>query len=224
MKLKTIIIMGIIFVLIFFIYLTTIDKKVYYLNLGDNLAYYNNDNYSNNIQNYLENKKKLEKMIEFVNIDYRTTDLIRDIKNNKFIFVNNKKQTIKNALIKADLVTLSIGKNDIYYKLTSNSLDEIYDYVDEIILDIKELLEIVKEYCKEDIIFIGIIDYNTEYPEVIDYVNERLEHICKSQDINFININNALESDNINNNMLTKDGNKILIKNLEKTISKITLN
>ena len=43
-----------------------------------------------------------------------------------------------------------------------------------------------KEYCKEDIIFIGIIDYNTEYPEVIDYVNERLEHICKKHDINFI--------------------------------------
>ncbi len=221
MKLKKIIVIICIFILVFLIYLTTIDRKIYYLNIGDNLS--TSTKYSDEISKYLYSKHKLEKTIEFISNDYRTTDLIRDIKDNKVIKINNKNQTIKNALIKADLLTISIGKNDIYYKLTSNDLDKIYDYADSIISDIRNLLTIIREYCKEDIIFIGIIDYNTNYPEVIDYINNKIKIICNRNKINFIDINKYFIESDINNNNISNSGSKKLVLNLKKIINKTTL-
>lgn len=221
MKLKTIIIMSILFLSVFLIYLVTIDKKVYYLNIGDNLTFDNN--YSNQIENYLKNKNKLEKGVHFTNFDYRVTDLIRDINDNKSKVIDGKRQTIKNALIKADLVTISIGKNDIYYKISNSEVDEIYNYVDEVLADTKELLTILKEYCKEDIILIGIIDYNTKYPEVIDYINSKLKNMSKQFDIEFTDIDNKLDSKSINNNVLTQKGINKLVHQIVKIIENKTL-
>ena len=66
-----------------------------------------------------------------------------------------KKKSIKNALIKADLVTLSIGMNDFLYKMNLDveefSMEELYDYVDEMSEDTDTLLRLLREYCKEDI-------------------------------------------------------------------------
>ena len=133
MKLKSILILGIVFIIVFFIYLTTLDKKVYYLDLGirDNNDY----TYADMVNDYFIEINKQEKYINyFTSKDYRTTDLIRDVEDNKMVLQDNKKQTIKNALIKADLVTLNIGSNDLYYKLNSDvdSEEEIYNYIDEI--------------------------------------------------------------------------------------------
>ena len=214
MKFKTIIISVIIVMIIFLIYLTSIDKEVYYLNLGDNVN--ESSDYSKKIEEYLNDKQKLEKTVEFTDIDYRTTDLIRDINDNKIIKVGSKKQTLKNALIKADLITLSIGKNDIYYKINNSQLDELYEYVDEVLKDIKQLLAKIREYCKEDIIFIGIIDNNTNYPEVINYTNEKIKTMCEKQNIEFIDINKKL---NIN-----KTIDEVLTIELKNIINKTTLN
>lgn len=63
---KKILILGIIILSIFIIYLTTIDKKVYFLSLGDEIALgftkegYYELNYNDYIKEYLENKNKLE--------------------------------------------------------------------------------------------------------------------------------------------------------------------
>lgn len=180
MNFKTIIFLLIIILLTFLIYLTTIDKKVYYLDLS-----LNNFNYNTKTYEYLNKKNKLEKFVTgFVNNDYRTTDLIRDIVDNKKI----KKQTIKNALIKADLLTLSIGFNDINYKISSINKIDLYKYGDEVIKDIEKLLKLSREYCKEDIIFIGIPNlYGMEYDEFLIYINNKIQKICEEYNINFIN-------------------------------------
>ena len=139
MKLKTILIGSIILLTTFLIYLTTLDKLVYFLALGDSLANgktpYGESDYSYNdyLRDYIDNKDILEKYIDgFIVDDYRITDLVRDIEDNRKILINNKNQSIKNALIKADLVTLSIGMNELYYKLNTANLEnnDIYDHID----------------------------------------------------------------------------------------------
>ena len=184
MKFKTILIIALIVLTTFIIYLATIDRKVYYLDL--NISNYK---YEKSTRNYLKNKAKLEKFVTgYIEEDYRTTDLINDIKDNKYIILKNKKQTIKNALIKADLVTLTTGFNDFNYKIETESLKDLYNYADKVLIDIEELLEQVRQYCKEDIIFIGLNNiYGKNYEELFQYINNKIGEICYDNKIYFIN-------------------------------------
>ena len=197
---KKILILGIIILSIFIIYLTTIDKKVYFLSLGDEIALgitkegYYELNYNDYIKEYLENKNKLEIYInDFTTQGYRITDIINDINKNKELEEKNK--TIKNTLIKADLVTLSIGTNDIIsqiereYKLTKIDYNKIYKNIKQITEDLDKLLKLLREYCKEDIILVGI-NITTEdekINEIINYANETFEQISNKYNITYIN-------------------------------------
>ena len=144
---KKILVLGIVLLGIFLIYLSTLDKKVYFLSLGDEISQginlYNKKDYNYNdyIKEYLENKKVLETYINlYFNDNMRTIDLIDYIEENKEIVVEGKKKTIKNALIKADLVTLSIGGNDVVSKLllkNNYTKEELYNYLDEYLKDIE---------------------------------------------------------------------------------------
>ena len=107
MKLKGLLVGSCAIFFIFLIYLTTLDKKVYYVALGDFLAKGIGDNqYSEEIQQNLEKKGKLEKYVEeFMRDDMRTTDYIKMIEENETRQVEGKTQTLKHALMKADLLT-----------------------------------------------------------------------------------------------------------------------
>ena len=196
---KKILIIGIIILSIFIIYLTTIDKKVYFLSLGDEIALgltkegYYEQNYNDYIKEYLEKKGKLEIYInDYITQGYRITDIINDINNNKEIEETNK--TIKNTLIKADLITLSIGTNDIISKidqenkLTKMDYNKIYKNIKTINEDLDKLLRLIREYCKEDIILVGL-NINTEdekLNEIINYANESFKEISNKYNIIYI--------------------------------------
>lgn len=183
MKWKTIITLIIIFISVFLIYKLNKDDKVYYVNISDN----NKFSYSDDIENYLINTKKLEKYInDFSNDDYRVTDLIRDILDNKQI---NDKQTIQNALIKADILTIQMGNNELNYKATTEDITELFNYCDTLISDIDKLFNIIRKYCKEDIYFLGFYNYNSDYyDEIYNYLNLKVADLCSDYDIKFIDI------------------------------------
>lgn len=203
---KKLLVLGIILISVFLIYLTTIDKKVYYLALGDSLACgvtpYNGYDYgyTDYVKDYLENKKILETYVnEFAVSGYRSTDLYRDIIDNKQVKVDNKSVTLKNALIKADLVTISIGANDLFgkssaYSLMNENENEIYKYIDEIMIDVENLFKLMREYCKEDIILVGyynpvISNINEEKADkIFDYVNKSYDELSKKYDIYYVEV------------------------------------
>ncbi len=204
---KKILILGIIILSIFIIYLTTLDKKVYYVVLGDEISLgLTSDNkyeknYSEYIKEYLEEKKLLEKYInEYTTQNYRITDVINDINNNREI--EDTKQTLKNALIKADLVTISIGTNDISSKIEDiNKMNKI-DYnkfkknLETIKNDYNKLLKTLREYCKEDIIMLGIyINTNNEYIDnLVLNLNEEFKNISNKYNIIYIDLYEILSS------------------------------
>ena len=103
---KKIIFTLLIFLMIFLIYYFNINKNIYYVSIGDFLSYGKNS-YSDNInKNY---KSKIDKYINISKIDdYRVTNLINDINDNKEIIVNKEKKNLQNVLIKANYITLSI--------------------------------------------------------------------------------------------------------------------
>ncbi len=206
MKLKTALILALTLFIVFVIYLSHIDKKVYYVALGDYQALGLTNTgeitygYTDYIKDILKKENKLETyIIGYAQDNARITDLINDIEQNKKIQIKNKMQTLKNALIKADLITLSIGMNDLFYKIGVNSdlqslnYSEIYYHIDEMMEDMENLFELLREYCKEDIImtnFYNPIDIqNEQLNEVLNYANKRLNELAHIYHISIVHIN-----------------------------------
>ncbi len=215
-----------IIIIIFCIYNTTKDTKLYYGVIGDYIS-----SRSNGFQSMLRNKIKKDKKLEnynndFVEDDYHINDLIYILKNN-----NEKNgKTIKNILIKADILTLSIGMNDLIYKL--NLLDGSVDkkdlelYVDQMMIDIDELLNIIRINCKEKIIIIGYYlpgNYNNEYSEIIDYANKKLLRLTKLYNMEYVDISVFNKEDkylNSNNIYINKLGHKYIYNKLKNIVKK----
>ena len=118
--------------------------------------------------------------------------------------LKNKKQTIKNALIKADLLIYAPSINDINYKLNTTNQKELYNYADEMLEDMEEAIKLMRQYCKEDIIVIGLENSNKK---IFNYINEKLGEICYENKIYFIN---PLK--------LNKNGKKYVEKEIKKII------
>ena len=181
-----------IFVIVFLIYSFNINKKVYYLSLGDYLSYGINNNkivnntYSNNLREYY--KANLENYVNYsVLDDYRVMDLYNDIISNKKIKFENKEYNIQNLLIKANLITISIGMNDLLYKIEYSN--NIYDYTDELLNDIEKLLVLIRKYNKDKIYVLGFYNIIDDL-ELINYANLKLNKICNQNKVVYVDISN----------------------------------
>ena len=194
---KKLIIIFLIFFSIFYIYLLTCDEKIYYLSISNN---YNSNDFSNIIAKKLKRNNLLEIHVnEFSNNNNRITDYIDMIDDNKYIIKNNKKIHFKNALIKADIITLSLGTKDFITNYGDST-----EKVLTIRNNIETLIKKIREYSKEDIYFISIY---SEYVDskYIDKLNNDIKSICSDNKINFININN-------NYNYITENNNELISK------------
>lgn len=196
---KKILTIIIVVLAVFLIYLGFKDEDIYYLSMGDYLSnginpYGTKDyGYSDYVKDYIEENDLLEVYVNYSSNNKRTIDLIKDIEDNVKIDVNGKKKTIQNALIKADLLTLSIGMNDLLDNVKFNidfSVNDLYDKLDEVIDDYEDLFKLLREYCKEEIVLIGL--YNTmdneQLDEFFDYTNKKLSSIANSYGIDYINV------------------------------------
>ena len=229
MKIKKILVISITIFLVFLIYLATLDKKVYLVSLSTNSSFDllntvdDKKDYNKIINNYLNKKEKLEKNINsFVDSKDRITDIIYKIQDNYFVNIKGKKQTIKNALIKADLLTVDIGINELQSMLLlkNNTINEIYEYIDELIYDYERLLKILREYCKEDIVVIGYYSSDYNYEKYINYFNKKLNEISKENNIIFIDTNEMYENKNLSYEKEEIDVATEIIKVIEDVLLK----
>ena len=194
---KKLIIIFLIFFSIFYIYLLTCDEKIYYLSISNN---YNFNVFIIIIVKKLKRNNLLEIHVnEFSNNNNRITDYIDMIDDNKYIIKNNKKIHFKNALIKADIITLSLGTKDFITNYGDST-----EKVLTIRNNIETLIKKIREYSKEDIYFISIY---SEYVDskYIDKLNNDIKSICSDNKIKFININN-------NYNYITENNNELISK------------
>lgn len=205
-KLKKVCILLIIFGIVFYIYILNNNKKIYYVSLGDSLAAGQSPygqlgyGYSDYVANYLKENNLLEFYTkDFAKSGYRTTDIINDINNNKKIKINKKHEGIKTILRNSELVTLSIGANDIFYKLgisnTNINVDDIpniYKYMDETINDLEKLIQLIKKYCKKNIILIGYYNpvTNSELSRslepIFNYIKEKEAKLAKKYSLTYL--------------------------------------
>ncbi|MBQ1812418.1 MAG: hypothetical protein II119_00495, partial [Bacilli bacterium] len=128
MKILKILILPMIIIITILILNITKDNKIYYISLGDELSKGINSNgyedigYSDLIKEKLKIKKYTK---EFSDTNIRIIDLINKIENNE-----EKNISIQYALKKSNLITISIGLNEIYnnYMINNNESD-MYNYI-----------------------------------------------------------------------------------------------
>ena len=145
----------------------------------------------------------------------RSTDIINDINSNKKITTPKGSFNLKNALIKADLVTVNLSYEDIFNKLFDPNIiyNDIYDYIDDLAYDLDNLFKLMREYCKEDIVFVGFYnpfkEANEDVLDIFEYLNKKYKDVCLEYDVIYVDISDI---DTITSSSLEEIGNKVIYK------------
>lgn len=177
---KLIIFLLIIFI-IFLIYKTNHHNYFNYTSLGDGYAYGINSygqedyGYSDFIRDELQKEKKLNLYSkDFAVKDQSINHLYETIVTNEKITTNKVEKNIKQTLRESDLVTLTIGLNDIIYHIAiTPNMDEyrLQKIMKSIEKDIEKLIKEIKTYYPKEIYVIG---YPT-IPIENEYINKGLK-------------------------------------------------
>lgn len=218
---KKILTIIIVLLAVFLIYLGFKDKEIYYFSMGDSLANginsYNAKDYG--YADYVKDSLEIKKYESFTNNNKRSIDFVKDIEDN--IKINGK--NIQNILIKADIITLSVGMNDLFSNVTFNndfSVNDLYTKLDEVALDLDKLFKLLRNYSKEKIIFIGFYNYLKEekLDDFFDYANEKISDLASSYDITYLNIYDDLNDykyfNSINDTFPNKMGYEMIAKKI----------
>ena len=204
MIVKKLIALILICIITFFIYHYT-RPGLNLVSLGDSLAAGTNAHqttkfgYSDFVRTYLEEAGLLRSYNKSFAIPaYRSTELLRDIKNNKTKEIDGKTVSIQNVIHDSDILLISIGVNDLFYKLGVKehglSLireDRIYEYIDQVIEDINALYEEINKYARNQVIVIGYYNplsryRNNEFTSAITYANKELKKLATKHGFDFI--------------------------------------
>jgi len=194
----------------YFIYQATERNKLRFVLVGDQLV---NNPYiiENTLCKY-----------DFVNSDYRIIDLYKIIKYNEELFSNDKYISIHQQLNEADVLIISIGMNDIYYKLNMDTKSR-YLYANTLIKNINDLFENINRYDYKRVYFLGYYNINDSDEDLFRYLNFNIRNIANNYNINFIDLKNIVKIDNDlinNNNFLLNDSGyrkiyDFIVENLE---------
>ena len=225
----------IICITIFFIFKLNNKNNITYLSLGDSFALGKNAygqidyGYSDYVKDYLSANKRLNKYIKsFSKKDASINSLYQDIVINRQIKINNKKYNIKQMLRESDILTISIGLNDLIYKLSIEqncSKETITRITLEIENDFNKLISEIKKYYHNEIYVVG---YYNIYPENNIYEESiiKLNNIYKNnQDIVYIDISKMSYNKNkyvpfFMNYFPSRSGYKLISEEIIKKISK----
>ena len=212
---KKVILILFLFLSCYLIYNLTDEKKLSCLVIGDQIA----DN------KYLKDNKIItEYNNTYINKDYRIIDLINIIKYNEELKENNQSISIHRLLKNADILILSIGMNDIYYKLNDNTKD-IYTYINNMVNNMELLLKEINKYNYKKVIVLGYYNVNNKNIDIFTYLNYKMKKITEKNKYEYLELNNILKNNPIfyetNNNFnLNNAGyneiNKIIVEKIKK--------
>ncbi len=233
----------IIFILVclitFLIYKNNNKNDINYLALGDELALGVNSyniidySYADHVKDYLKSTNHLNKYIKTYSEKNLTIEkLYYYILLNKEKTINNKKVNLKEALRQADVVTLTIGINDLKYKLSlvDNSTNfNIDKLLQEITHSYDLLFTELQKYYQGKIYFIGYYPSNAHsylLNHLLKRVNETLKANSKIIYIDTTTLfdNNHLEDNPANyypNSLGYQKISELIIKELNKNSSYI---
>lgn len=204
MKKKKLVIFFLALIATYIIYNFTYKEEFTYLAIGDDLAKGHTpfdtygESYTDFVYEYLKEKNdKVKINKEFIEEDLRIKDLLSKIKNAE----TAGGKTFTQAIKEAELVTISIGSEELFSKLRSNyelyklNSKKLFDFIDEMTNDLNELIKEMKKIKKNEIYLIGyynpiidITDSESKLDSIYNYLDIKLKEIENKQKIHYISI------------------------------------
>lgn len=193
---KKVLFILILFLSCYFIYQKTNDNKLYYLTIGDYLSKgvseYEGKTYGYNefTIDYLRKNKQLKDYNKtFTSTDYRIIDIINILEYNE-----KKDELSLNYLVKkADIITISIGMNELNYKLSQNT-NNIYTYIDEMTASYSKILSYINNFHHKEIFILGYYTKDKKKQDIINYANYKLEKMCSKYGNTYVDLQEILEN------------------------------
>ena len=230
-------------ILIYLIYQNKEEKEIVYTSLGDGFSQginsFGEKNYG--YSDFINDKLKENELLYESYLDFSTKDMtINELKN--MILINSydsKQNNIRQVLRESDLLTISIGINDLIYQINVNNINTDYQkekILTEIVEKLDKTIHEIKKYYTKTIYIVGYYNFypqNTVEKTILDRLNSRYKNYCKKNNMIFVdnnNINDVLGKylDNPDSFYPNIDGYEEISKNIlsemlkkEKTLEKI---
>ena len=166
----------------YYIYKVTEVNTINITSIGDSIADIKAISNLNNLNKYNNT---------FISKDYRIIDLLNIIKYNEETKIKDKDISIHQVLKNSNVLIISIGMNDIYYKINDNT-KEIYTYVNNLIAEYEELLTEINKYHYDKVIVLGYYNIQNKNNDIFTYTNYKLKKLVDKYNYTFINLNNYL--------------------------------
>ena len=177
---------------VYFIYQNTKQSNIQILSLGDGLSKginsYTIVDYShlNYYRDYLKSRNiEVNVISNYSDEDLTIHELLELVKNNNYL---------KRDLMESHLLFLTVGYNDLLYKLSLEediSIPKLNRIIEEIHIEYKELLAEINKYYKNEIIVVGYPKSNKDDY----YINLGIRKLNR-----ILNTNNYIDTYNILNN------------------------
>lgn len=230
---KLIIFLLVIFV-IFLIYKENHNHYFNYTSLGDGYALGINSyseidyGYSDYIKDELLTDKRLKLYTkDFSKKDQSIEHLYESIKTNEKITIDSMEINLKQTLRESNLITMTIGLNDLIYhiaitpEMSEYQLNKIIEEIDN---NINELINEIKKYYPKTIYIIGYPDIPIENIYIKEGINKLNELYQNTKGIVYISTTDVIyNSDFLNPNNIypSKEGYK---KIADKVLQKLNKN
>lgn len=135
--------------------------------------------YSDYIKEYLEKNSKLNRYIKSFSYQSLSIESLYDqILANKKIRIKNEDINIRKTLRESNILTISIGLNDLLYHININQKQNIYNMnkiLEEIEINFNNLITEIKKYYPKEIYIMGYYNVNPEN----EYLNQAIKKLNK---------------------------------------------
>lgn len=192
MKKKLILITLIGGILSIIIYVFTQNNEITIMSIGDGLSSgetpYGIEGYSFNDylkEDYLTTHK-LNNYIEYASRNKTIKELIYEIKENKEITLKNEKIEIKQAINKADILTIAIGMDELANNKITSKIKNEYLH------DLEELFSMINLLNKNKVVIISLYTWGKNDLLTIEKLNASVRDIALTNNFEFVDINKIL--------------------------------
>ena len=194
-KYKLLIIILLSILLAYLIYFFNSNEKINIVAIGDGVSSgetsFNIDgiSYNDYIKEYFDNKKLLKNYNnDYSYENYKINDLINDLNSNDLD--EYEKKYIKQIFHNANLITISIGEEELVKLSITKDLD--IKYINEFINNYDKLLSIITNISDAKIIIISF--YENKYLDKSNVIilNSELSNLSKKYNVIFINISDLM--------------------------------
>lgn len=227
-KIGVIILMGVILTSI--IYFQTTEDKLNVLALGDGIStgmtIYHVEGYDYNeyLTEMLNEENNLGNYYRYFNeVDETASNLVTKINNN--ITSIDKKIKLKQAIKEADMITISLGMDELNNYAKKNTLGSTK--INGFLNKYEEVLNSLRKLNDKKIYVIGIYSSTLVNQSKASKINQELEKICQKYNLIFINIEDIVEHKEFflqkNNYYPNYKGQEYIYNKIKETIEKSTI-